>query len=199
MKEYLSKFTTFALINASLDDAKEFSLSLGADVCYDFIDLKLQDVNQIRIKSYEFSDKRYAFLIGKANLESQNALLKLTEEPIMHNYFIFYETEYIIDTLLSRAQKINFKIELKNIDKLHEAFENGNKSEFLRELINIKKTNNQNKAIFLKYVKSFISGFPINFPEKINTLIEEYKNLRNYNLNIDLFIANLCIELWRKK
>ncbi|OSS41222.1 hypothetical protein DESAMIL20_775 [Desulfurella amilsii] len=197
MKQDLAKFTTFALINASLDDARQFSQSLGTNNSYEFEDLKLQDTDQIRIKSYEFNETPNAFLIGKANLESQNALLKLTEEPTNHNYFIFYETEYIIDTLISRAQIINFNIKPENIDKLFEFFKNSDKSGFLKEILNIKNISKQNKPIFLKYLKSLISRLSDNFPEKINILIEEYKNLRTYNLNINLFIAQLCIELWR--
>lgn len=197
MKENLTKFTTFALINASLEEAREFSYSLGAGYIYEFEDLKLQDVYQIRTKIYEFSEKPNAFLIGKANVESQNALLKLTEEPVTHNYFIFYETEYLIDTLISRAQVINFNIKLENIDKLFEFLKNNDKSGFLKELLNIKKISKQNKLILLKYLKSLISRLSDNFPKKVNILIEEYKNFRTYNLNIDLFIAKVCIELWR--
>jgi DNA polymerase-3 subunit delta' len=197
MKQDLAKFSTFALIDASLEDAREFSQSLGASNLYEFEDLKLQDIDQIRIKSYEFSETPNAFLIGKANLESQNALLKLTEEPAVHNYFIFYETEYIIDTLISRAQIVNFNIKPENIYELLEFFKNNDKNGFLKELLNIKNISKQNKAIFLKYLKSLISKLSDNFPQKANILFEEYKNLRTYNLNIDLFIAKLCIELWR--
>jgi hypothetical protein len=197
MKQDLSKFSTFALIDASLEDAREFSQSLGAICVYEFGDLKLTDVNKIRIKAYEFSEQPNAFLIGKANLESQNALLKLTEEPVVHNYFIFYETEYIIDTLISRAQIVNFNIKSENIYELLKFFKNNDKNGFLKELLNIKNISKQNKAIFLKYLKSLISNFSDNFPQKANILFEEYKNLRTYNLNIDLFIAKLCIELWR--
>jgi len=196
MKEELSKFTTFALINATLDEAKDFAKSLGTDTYYEFIELKLNDVNYIRAKSYEYNDKKIAFIIGKANLESQNALLKLTEEPIVPNYFIFYETEYIIDTLLSRAQKINFHIETKNIDKLYNAFAMGKKNEFIMELINIKNSCKQNKAVFLKYVRSLINRICMDIPDRVGLLMEEYKNLRELNLNIDLFIANLCIIVW---
>lgn len=197
MKQDLSKFSTFALIDASLEDARGFSQSLGAICVYEFEDLKLTDVNKIRIKAYEFSEQPNAFLIGKANLESQNALLKLTEEPVVHNYFIFYETEYIIDTLISRAQIVNFNIKPENIYELLEFFKNNDKNGFLKELLNIKNISKQNKAIFLKYLKSLISNLSDNFPQKANILFEEYKNLRTYNLNIDLFIAKLCIELWR--
>jgi DNA polymerase-3 subunit delta' len=197
MKQDLSKFSTFALIDASLEDARGFSQSLGAICVYEFEDLKLTDVNKIRIKAYEFSEQPNAFLIGKANLESQNALLKLTEEPAVHNYFIFYETEYIIDTLISRAQIVNFNIKPENIYELLEFFKNNDKNGFLKELLNIKNISKQNKAIFLKYLKSLISKLSDNFPQKANILFEEYKNLRTYNLNIDLFIAKLCIELWR--
>lgn len=197
MKKNLNKFTTFALINATLDDAKEFSLSIGADVLYEYPDLKLQDVEQIRVKSYEFSETPYAFLIGKVNLESQNALLKLTEEPINHNFFIFYETEYIIDTIISRSQIVSFKVKSENIDKLFEYFKNNDKSDFLKELISIKNTSNKNKTVFLKYIKSLISKLSNDYPNKSSFLIEEYKNVRTYNLDIDLFIAQLCIELWR--
>jgi DNA polymerase-3 subunit delta' len=197
MKQDLSKFSTFALIDASLEDARGFSQSLGAICVYEFEDLKLTDVNKIRIKAYEFSEQPNAFLIGKANLESQNALLKLTEEPAVHNYFIFYETEYIIDTLISRAQIVNFNIKPENIYELLEFFKNNDKNGFLKELLNIKNISKQNKAIFLKYLKSLISNLSDNFPQKANILFEEYKNLRTYNLNIDLFIAKLCIELWR--
>jgi len=197
MKQDLAKFSTFALIDASLEDAREFSQSLGAICVYEFEDLKLTDVNKIRIKTYEFSEQPNAFLIGKANLESQNALLKLTEEPAVHNYFIFYETEYIIDTLISRAQIVNFNIKPENIYELLEFFKNNDKNGFLKELLNIKNISKQNKAIFSKYLKSLISNLSDNFPQKANILFEEYKNLRTYNLNIDLFIAKLCIELWR--
>jgi DNA polymerase-3 subunit delta' len=197
MNQDLAKFSTFALIGASLEDAREFSQSLGACYIYEFEDLKLIDVNKIRIKTYEFSEQPNAFLIGKANLESQNALLKLTEEPAAHNYFIFYETEYIIDTLISRAQIVNFNIKLENIDQLFEFFKNNDKNGFLKELLNIKNISKQNKAIFLKYLKSLISKLSDNFSQKVNILFKEYKNLRTYNLNIDLFIAKLCIELWR--
>jgi DNA polymerase-3 subunit delta' len=197
MKHNLSKFTTFALINATLEDAREFSQSLGTTNWNVFEDLKLQDVEKIRVKSYEFSETPNAFLIGKANLESQNALLKLTEEPTTYNYFIFYETEYIIDTLISRAQIVNFHVNPENIDKLFEFFKNNDKNGFLKELLNIKNVNKQNKAIFLKYLKSLISKLADNFPQKVNFLFEEYENLRTYNLNIDLFIAKVCIELWR--
>lgn len=197
MKEDLNKFTTFALINATLEDAKEFALSMGADVLYEYPDLKLQDVEQIRVKSYEFNETLYAFLIGKANLESQNALLKLTEEPINRNFFIFYETEYIIDTIISRSQIVSFKVESENIEKLFQFFKNNNKSDFLKELISIKNTSNKNKTVFLKYIKSLISKLSNDYPNKSDFLIEEYKNLRTYNLDIDLFIAKLCIELWR--
>ncbi|MGC8616553.1 hypothetical protein [Desulfurella multipotens] len=199
MKQYLSKFTTFALINATLDDARDFCQSLNVPTWYEFEDLKLQDVNQIKIKSYEISEKPYAFLIGKANIESQNALLKLTEEPINLNYFIFYQTEYIIDTLISRSQIINFNIEDQNIDKLFEFFEKKDKSNFLKELLNIKNLSKQNKPLFLKYIKSFIKRLSYDFPENSIFLIRQYKDLRTYNLNIDLFLANMCIELWRIK
>ncbi|MGB9755789.1 MAG: hypothetical protein ACPLXO_02790 [Desulfurella sp.] len=197
MKENLNKFTTFALINANLEDAKEFSLSIGADVLYEYPDLKLQDVGEIRAKSYEFSEEPNAFLIGKANLESQNSLLKLTEEPINHNFFIFYETEYIIDTIISRSQIVSFKIENVNIDELINLFKNDDRSNFLKELLNIKNKSNKNKTIFLKYIKSLINTLSNIYPNKSRLLIEEYKNLRTYNLDIDLFIANLCVELWR--
>ncbi len=196
MKQNLAKFTTFALVNATVEDAREFCASLNFESLFEFEDLKLQDVNLIKIKSHEISEKPNAFLIGKANIESQNALLKLTEEPVNFNCFIFYETEYIIDTLLSRAQIINFDTKDENIDKLFELFEKNDRSNFLKELIAL---NNQNKYILLRYLKSFIKKLSIDFADAAIFLTKQYKDLRAYNLNTELFLANMCIELWRMK
>lgn len=200
MLENLNKFTTFALHNATLDEAKDFAIGLGADTnsLSIYENLTLPDTEQIRIKTYEFTEKIYAFLIGKANIESQNALLKLTEESITRSCFIFYETEYILDTLLSRAQIINFKIKTDSVNKLYETFLLKDRQKFFKELLQIKEETKQNKSIILKYLKAFIYKLSNEPNFKFEALLQEYQNFRKYNLNIDLFISFIVITLWRQ-
>lgn len=103
---------------------KELQFSINANPDYIFNKIETLNIDESRnlklIHSKKPFGKKRIVIVQTENIpiESQNALLKLFEEPEPDNhFFIIIEKPVLLPTLASRIQIINFEKESENVSK----------------------------------------------------------------------------------
>ena len=163
-------------ISHNLEKAKEEIISTYENViCFESNEIKLEDVSAIKEEAYTTSENEKYILIKapKFHYVSQNAILKLLEEPPENVTFLLLTTSKyaLFDTIKSRLvlKELNFKNEkieielnvnnLQNKDILKFVKENKNLSkEELKEIVyaifhKLKKVDEEMLLIFEKVIK----------------------------------------------
>ena len=199
MEQSLKKFPTFILKNASLKKAVEFcknELGLHDDNIFEFEQVKIDDVRYIR-KQIEINDvKIQCYVLGKIGYDAQNAILKMIEEPPENRYFIFYVSDNLLDTVISRAQVVNLESGNNGIDlKIVDDILNGREKDVLLYLNSISKSEKEEiidilTIISLHLIKS--GAF-----ERGGIVSKEVAAFKQFNLNPKIFLYSLFVKLMR--
>jgi DNA polymerase-3 subunit delta' len=163
-------------ISHNLEKAKEEIYSIYKNiVCFESNEIKLEDVKAIKEEAYKTTDIEKHILIkaNKFHYVSQNAILKLLEEPPENiNFLLLTTSKYsLFDTIKSRLVLKEFKFEnekkyvelnvnnLQNKDILGFVKENKNLSkEELKEIVysifhKLKRIDEDTLLIFEKVIK----------------------------------------------
>jgi len=105
-----------------LENELHFSLLANPDYIFQKIDaLSIDEARNIKLvhSKKPFGEKRIFIIQTESiSVESQNALLKVFEEPEPNNhFFIIIENPQLLPTLKSRVQIINFEKENTSVEK----------------------------------------------------------------------------------
>ncbi len=199
MAEKLEKFNVFVIDNASKDDAIEMCRNLGIEnkKIFEYDILKIDDVREIKNKSSIATNEKQAFILGSMGLETQNALLKLLEEPYPLNYFILYKSHNLLETIKSRAQIIRKKIEYEKDEKLINALKNNDIETMLIEAAKLQILSKEDVISVLKGVARALSTTQ-DFQQS-SIINEELVKFEQFNLNQKLFLFALFFKLLNKR
>lgn len=140
--------------------------------------------------------------IWKLTLQASNSLLKFFEEPWIQNLiFLSNNTEsWILDTILSRVQTINFNSKEKN-----------KKSEFYYDLIKSYINNWSNDIIsyffkaklekqdYLSFLENLIIFIKENFLfiEFLDEILEDINAINQNNVNAKFIIDKWILNIWK--
>ena len=158
-------------------------------------------INQIRMIQKEvkyLNNKKRIYVFYQfeySSLESQNALLKILEEPPLNVYFILVcqNIHRLIPTIISRTKIINLtnKLEEKENEKIYKIIERIKKGNFFIDVLNREEAKEIIIFIiyyFKKELKNDLKVYSI-LKEAIKTLFL----LENNYLNPQLVLDNLLI------
>jgi len=200
MEQSLKKFPTFILKNASLKKAIEFcknELSLCDNSIFVFEQVKIDDVRYIG-KQIEINDSKIqCYVLGKIGYDAQNAILKIIEEPPENRYFIFYVSDNLLDTVISRTQVVRLQSGNNDIDlKIVDDILNGREKDVLLYLNGVSKSEKEEiidilTIVSLHLVKS--GAF-----ERGETISKEIAAFKQFNLNPKIFLYALFVKLMRR-
>ena len=159
----------------------------------DFKKIKIEDIRSLKsklLKSTIINKERFIILddVELFNINSLNALLKLIEEPNIHNYFILInnQAKVLIKTICSRS--LEFKISITNVARINiiESLINSNNLTVVLDykLTNISPGNFMFFNDILKTHKLHIDEDYLFNIEKIFNLYKKNKNINFINLSL---------------
>jgi len=200
MEQSLEKFPTFILKNASLEKAKGFcknELHLPEDNIRVFEKVKIDDVRYIE-KQVEINDSKIqCYMLGKIGYDAQNAILKMIEEPPENRYFIFYMSDNLLDTVISRAQVVRLQSDNNDIDlKIVNDILNGREKDVLLYLNGVSKSGKEEIIDIFTIISSHLveSGAF----ERGKIISKEIAVFKQFNLNPKIFLYALFVKLMRR-
>ncbi len=195
MEHNLERFNVFAMDNAGLEDALLFAKQLGIEHqnTFTYEQLKIEDVRKIKDKSSIAVNEKEAFIFGKIGFDAQNALLKLLEEHDRFRYFIFYKTDDMLDTILSRAQSIKVKQSRQKNEELLEAIKTGEAKNLVLKAFEMQNLSREEIADILQNISKELSS--TSFFDKSNMINRELFRFKKFNFNQKIFLFSLFLKL----
>lgn len=195
MEHNLDRFNVFVMDSAGLEDALLFAKQLGIEQRNTFIyeQLKIEDVRKIKDKSSIAVNEKEAFIFGKIGFDAQNALLKLLEEHDGFRYFIFYKTDDLLETILSRAQNIKVKQNRAKNEELLEAVKTGEAKNLILKAFEMQNLSRDEITDILQNISKELSS--TNFFDKSNTINRELFRFKQFNFNQKIFLFSLFLKL----
>ncbi len=189
------RFNVYALEKSTAEKARAFARKLGVDEneIYLLESPTMEDIRTLKDVAWIAYDKPRAFLLGKLRIDAQNALLKLLEEPPEKVYFLLYECDNLLDTILSRAQRVKFKPEYETDTQLLEAIEANNAKAVLQRIIELQEMPKENLIRLLEWLAVELSRKRLY--EKAALIHKQLPGFREFNLNQKLFVFALFFEL----
>ncbi len=195
MEHNLDRFNVFVMDSAGLEDALLFAKQLGIEQRNMFIyeQLKIEDVRKIKDNSSIAVNEKEAFIFGKIGFDAQNALLKLLEEHDGFRYFIFYKTDDLLETILSRAQNIKVKQNRAKNEELLEAVKTGEAKNLILKAFEMQNLSRDEITDILQNISKELSS--TNFFDKSNTINRELFRFKQFNFNQKIFLFSLFLKL----
>ncbi len=195
MEHNLERFNVFVMDNAGLEDALLFAKQLGIEHqnTFTYEQLKIEDVRKIKDKSSIAVNEKEAFIFGKIGFDAQNALLKLLEEHDRFRYFIFYKTDDMLDTILSRAQSIKVKQSRQKNEELLEAIKTGEAKNLVLKAFEMQNLSREEIADILQNISKELSS--TSFFDKSNMINRELFRFKKFNFNQKIFLFSLFLKL----
>ena len=195
MEHNLERFNVFVMDNAGLEDALLFAKQLGIEHqnTFTYEQLKIEDVRKIKDKSSIAVNEKEAFIFGKIGFDAQNALLKLLEEHDRFRYFIFYKTDDMLDTILSRAQSIKVKQSRQKNEELLEAIKTGEAKNLILKAFEMQNLSREEIADILQNISKELSS--TSFFDKSNMINRELFRFKKFNFNQKIFLFSLFLKL----
>ncbi len=195
MEHNLERFNVFVMDNAGLEDALLFAKQLGIEHqnTFTYEQLKIEDVRKIKDKSSIAVNEKEAFIFGKIGFDAQNALLKLLEEHDRFRYFIFYKTDDMLDTILSRAQSIKVKQSRQKNKELLEAIKTGEAKNLILKAFEMQNLSREEIADILQNISKELSS--TSFFNKSNMINRELFRFKKFNFNQKIFLFSLFLKL----
>ncbi len=195
MEHNLDRFNVFVMDSAGLEDALLFAKQLGIEQRNTFIyeQLKIEDVRKIKDKSSIAVNEKEAFIFGKIGFDAQNALLKLLEEHDGFRYFIFYKTDDLLETILSRGQNIKVKQNRAKNEELLEAVKTGEAKNLILKAFEMQNLSRDEITDILQNISKELSS--TNFFDKSNTINRELFRFKQFNFNQKIFLFSLFLKL----
>ncbi len=195
MEHNLDRFNVFVMDSAGLEDALLFAKQLGIEQRNMFIyeQLKIEDVRKIKDKSSIAVNEKEAFIFGKIGFDAQNALLKLLEEHDGFRYFIFYKTDDLLETILSRGQNIKVKQNRAKNEELLEAVKTGEAKNLILKAFEMQNLSRNEITDILQNISKELSS--TNFFDKSNTINRELFRFKQFNFNQKIFLFSLFLKL----
>ncbi len=195
MEHNLERFNVFVMDNAGLEDALLFAKQLGIEHqnTFTYEQLKIEDVRKIKDKSSIAVNEKEAFIFGKIGFDAQNALLKLLEEHDRFRYFIFYKTDDMLDTILSRAQSIKVKQSRQKNEELLEAIKTGEAKNLVLKAFEMQNLSREEIADILQNISKELSS--TSFFDKSNMINKELFRFKKFNFNQKIFLFSLFLKL----
>ncbi len=189
------RFNVYVIENGSIEEAIELCRKLGIkkENIEIYENLKIDTVRDIKQRSGVTTPYSKAFILGNARMEAQNALLKLLEEPNPTSYFVFYNSDNLIETVLSRAQIIRRKRQIAPDEKLLKALEANSATTVLSYLFELQKMPKDQLIYLLEGLSRELAK--TREYRKAAVINRELPKFREYNLNQKLFVFALFFEL----
>lgn len=169
--------------------------------------LKISDVRKLSsLVSEKTTLKKYFFIqFSKITSETQNALLKIVEEPSANTCFVFFcsSAKDLLPTLLSRLEQFSAKIEYSDQEKtellgfsVHDYLKKNlqEKFAFHKEISDPKSK----KFLTKKYVSLFFAELELlsaRTRKKQLAIVEAHAASKKTNSSLKILLDNLAIQL----
>ncbi len=183
-------------ISHNLEKAKdEIYLNYKNIICFEADEIKLEDVKLIKEEAYKTTDKEKYILIkaNKFHYVSQNAILKLLEEPPENiNFLLLTTSQYsLFDTIKSRLvlKELKFENQRKELNLNVNSLQNKDILEFIKENKKISKEELKEIVYSIFHKLNKIDEETLLIFEKVIKLVES-----NTNKEICLSLLFLAIR-----